>query len=94
MHLITFIGCRSSSVNLEARSLTGWSTNRHCVIARLQDIKSHHLREIRSKAGALFIVLPKDIGQLSKELQQVLVLDEGDFFFKRNYSKKLFLFSK
>lgn len=75
MNFIQFIkkfstGCRSSSINLEARSLTGWSTNRHCVVARLQDITSHHLREIRSKAGALFIVLPKDM-TASPELQQV-----------------------
>ena len=66
-----FSGCRSSAVNLEARSLSSWSTNRHCVVARLQDISSNQLREIRSKAGALLIVLPKDMNNIPLELQQV-----------------------
>ncbi|KAL0278855.1 UNVERIFIED_CONTAM: hypothetical protein PYX00_000546 [Menopon gallinae] len=70
-------GCRSSSVNLEARSLTSWSTNRHCVVARFQDITSHKLREIRSKAGALFIVLPKDMSRISQELEmQMMEIEE------------------
>lgn len=71
-------GCRSSAVNLEARSLSSWSTNRHCIVARLQDITSHQLRDIRSKAGALLIVLPKDMNAISPELQQQMMELEED----------------
>uniref|UniRef100_A0A1B6EWH8 Nicalin n=1 Tax=Cuerna arida TaxID=1464854 RepID=A0A1B6EWH8_9HEMI len=66
-------GCRSAPVNLEARSLGGWSTSRHCVVARLQDISAEHFREIRSKAGALLVVLPKDIETLPQTEKQILM---------------------
>ncbi|KAK6643166.1 hypothetical protein RUM43_004669 [Polyplax serrata] len=84
-------GCRSSSINLEARSLTGWSTNRHCVVARLQDITSHHLREIRSKAGALFIVLPKDM-TASPELQQQMIEIEEELLSQELFIPTYFAF--
>lgn len=64
-------GCRSASISLEARSLTGWSTLRHCVIAKLQELTVDHFRNIRSKAGGLLIVLPEDFSELSEEDQQV-----------------------
>ncbi|KAG8274869.1 hypothetical protein J6590_098363, partial [Homalodisca vitripennis] len=63
----------SAPVNLEARSLSGWSTSRHCVVARLQDISAEHFREIRSKAGALLVVLPKDIETLPQSEKQILM---------------------
>lgn len=58
-------------MNLEARSLSGWSTSRHCIVARLQDITIDHFREIRVKAGALLVVLPKDMDEMSLEEKQV-----------------------
>lgn len=66
-------GCRSAPVNLEARSLSGWSTSRHCIVARLQDITIDHFREIRSKAGALLVVLPKDMDDMASEEKQVFM---------------------
>ncbi|XP_060805523.1 BOS complex subunit ncln [Amyelois transitella] len=60
-------GCRSASFNLEGRSLTSWSTSRHCVVARVQDITVEQFMEIRSKAGALLLVMPKNDTVLTPE---------------------------
>lgn len=64
-------GCRSAAVNLEARSLIGWGTSRHCVVVKLQDLSVDHFRDIRAKAGALLVILPKEILALSTEEKQV-----------------------
>lgn len=69
-------GSRSSSINLEGRSLTSWSTSRHCVMARMQDITIEHFQEIRAKAGALLLVLPKNNTLLTKEERQHIQLLE------------------
>lgn len=69
-----FQGCRSASFNLEGRSLTSWSTSRHCVVARVQDITIDQFMEIRSKAGALLLVLPKNDTVLSNEEKEVCIL--------------------
>lgn len=69
--LCIFPGCRSSSFNLEGRSLTSWSTSRHCVVARVQDITIDQFMEIRSKAGALLLVLPKNYTLLTTEEKEV-----------------------
>ncbi|XP_063540627.1 BOS complex subunit ncln [Cydia strobilella] len=76
-------GCRSASFNLEGRSLTSWSTSRHCVVARIQDISIEQFLEIRNKAGALLLVLPKNDTVLSVEekehiqlLEMAMVQDE------------------
>ncbi|XP_046999484.1 nicalin [Schistocerca americana] len=63
-------GSRHAPVNLEARSLTGWSTARQCIVARLEDITPDQFREIRAKAGALLLVLPRQISSLSDEAKQ------------------------
>lgn len=65
-------GCRSTAVSLEARSMTGWSTSRHCVIVRAMDLAPDAFQSVRSRAGALVIVLPKDINNLSREEEQVI----------------------
>lgn len=69
--LVIFQGCRSAAVNLEARSLAGWSSPRHCVVAKLQELTVDHFRNVRMKAGALLIVLPEELSQLSPEDKQV-----------------------
>nr|CAD7196314.1 unnamed protein product [Timema douglasi] len=56
-----YLGCRSAAVSLEARSVSGWGTSRHCVIARLEELTIDRFREIRARAGALLIVLPRDL---------------------------------
>nr|XP_049700921.1 LOW QUALITY PROTEIN: nicalin-1 [Helicoverpa armigera] len=69
-------GCRSASFNLEGRSLTSWSTSRHCVVARVQDITIDQFMEIRSKAGALLLVLPKNDTVLTVEEKEHIQLLE------------------
>ncbi|XP_045452768.1 nicalin-1 [Melitaea cinxia] len=69
-------GCRSSSFNLEGRSLTTWSMSRHCVVARIQDITIDQFVEIRSKAGALLLVLPKNDTVLTNEQKEHIKLLE------------------
>lgn len=63
-------GCRSSPVNLEARSVGGWGTSRHCVVTRLEDITSDQFREMCTKAGALLIMLPRHITNLRDEMKK------------------------
>nr|CAD7406799.1 unnamed protein product [Timema cristinae]CAD7429340.1 unnamed protein product [Timema monikensis] len=70
-------GCRSAAVSLEARSVSGWGTSRHCVIARLEELTIDRFREIRARAGALLIVLPRDLSSRpDQEKQQILELEE------------------
>ncbi|XP_011064630.1 PREDICTED: nicalin [Acromyrmex echinatior] len=71
-------GCRSAPISLEARSLAGWSTSRHCVVAKILDITPSVFQSIRSKAGALVIVLPKKISELTtEEKQHIMSLEES-----------------
>lgn len=69
-------GCRGASFNLEGRSLTSWSTSRHCVVARIQDITIDQFVEIRAKAGALLLVLPKNDTMLTPEEKEHIQLLE------------------
>ncbi|XP_072942779.1 BOS complex subunit NCLN [Epargyreus clarus] len=69
-------GCRAASFNLEGRSLSSWSSSRHCVVARIQDISVEQFLEIRSKAGALILVLPKNETMMtSEEIQHMQLLE-------------------
>lgn len=71
-------GCRSAGVHLEGRSLSAWSTARHCVVARLQDISIDQFMEIKSKAGALLLVLPKNITTLNdKDREHIQLLESA-----------------
>lgn len=69
-------GCRASALSLEAKSLYTWSTGRHCVVAKLQDITIEQFREIRQKAGGLVILLPKHIALMKVEEKEHLNLLE------------------
>ncbi|XP_032519451.2 BOS complex subunit ncln [Danaus plexippus] len=69
-------GCRSSSFNLEGRSLSSWGTSRHCIVARLQDISVDQFVETRNKAGALVLVLPKNVTLLTDEEKEHMTLLE------------------
>ncbi|CAH1116660.1 unnamed protein product [Phaedon cochleariae] len=70
-------GCRSAGINLEAKSLTGWSTPRHCVLTKLKDLTVDNFRNIKLKAGALLIMLPENISNLNVEEQHHLLLLEN-----------------
>lgn len=65
-------GCRVSSINLEARSLTTWSTQRHCVVSRLTNLTALHLYKIKEGAGGLLIMLPKHLNTLNDDEKEVL----------------------
>ncbi|XP_033207085.1 nicalin [Belonocnema kinseyi] len=74
-------GCRSAPISLEARSLAGWSTSRHCVVTSILDIKPDMYKNIRVKAGALIIVLPEKMDTLSEEQRQhILAVEESMLF--------------
>ncbi|XP_076625418.1 BOS complex subunit ncln [Colletes latitarsis] len=74
-------GCRSAPVSLEARSLTGWSTSRHCVVAKALDLTPNHFYSIKNKAGALIVVLPEKIAELTtEEKQHIMSLEECMMF--------------
>ena len=59
---------------MEARSLAGWSTSRHCIITKALDLTPESFQTIRQKAGALVVVLPKDLDKLGDEERQVINL--------------------
>ncbi|XP_014085474.2 BOS complex subunit ncln isoform X2 [Bactrocera oleae] len=69
-------GCRASALSLEAKSLYTWSTGRHCVVAKLQDITIDQFREIRQKAGGLVILLPQHVSDMTFEEKEHLNLLE------------------
>ncbi|XP_050674615.1 nicalin [Leptidea sinapis] len=69
-------GCRSATFNLEGRSLTSWSTSRHCVVGNIQDITIDQFVEIRKRAGALLLVLPKNDTLLTQEEKEHIYLLE------------------
>ncbi|XP_037956726.1 nicalin-1 [Teleopsis dalmanni] len=69
-------GCRSSAISLEAKSIYTWSTARHCVVARLQELSIDQFNEIRQKAGGLIILLPKNYTSLSFEEKQYITMLE------------------
>ncbi|XP_065370709.1 BOS complex subunit NCLN [Calliphora vicina] len=71
-----YYGCRSSALSLEAKSLYTWSTGRHCVVAKFQDMTVDQLREILQKAGGLVLLLPKDVASMSREDKEHLSLLE------------------
>ncbi|XP_015600107.2 meckelin [Cephus cinctus] len=76
-----FIGCRSAPISLEARSLSGWRTSRHCVVTRALDLTLESFQSIRSKAGALIIVLPEKLDSLTEEEKQhIMSLEEFMIF--------------
>lgn len=74
-------GCRSAPVSLEARSLTGWSTSRHCVVAKALDITPSVFQSIKSKAGALVIVLPEKMNELTMEEREHIINLEASMIY-------------
>lgn len=63
-------GCRSAAIQLEAKTLNTWKTSRHCVMTRMTDLTPDLFHVIKNKAGALIVMLPKDMQNLSDEEKQ------------------------
>ncbi|KOX71148.1 Nicalin-1 [Melipona quadrifasciata] len=74
-------GCRSAPVSLEARSLTGWSTSRHCVVTKALSLTPSLFHSIKHKAGALIVILPERLTELAlEEKQHIMSLEESMMF--------------
>lgn len=71
-------GCRGSAMNLEAKSLYTWTTSRHCIVTKFQDLTIDQFRDIRSKAGGLVIMFSESIVNLSfEERQHIYLLEQA-----------------
>ncbi|KAL5288673.1 NCLN family protein [Megaselia abdita] len=65
-------GSRFSNLNLEIRSLETWSTGRHCVLTKMEDLTLETYNEITKKAGGLIIQLPKMFNNLSTDTMETI----------------------
>lgn len=69
---IWFVGSRNTKVNMEARVVNSGSATRKCIVTKLNEFSLaayHHL--VESNAGAIMILLPSDLDQLSADEQEV-----------------------
>ncbi|XP_043796563.1 nicalin-1 [Apis laboriosa] len=74
-------GCRNAPISLEARSLTGWSTSRHCVVTKVLNLTPSMFHSIKHKAGALIVILPEKLTELTlEEKQHIMNLEESMLF--------------
>lgn len=72
----TSYGTRSASINLEIRGISNWSSSRHCVFVRILDLSVELLRNIKSKAGGLVIILPENKTTLTiSEKQHIMEIE-------------------
>ncbi|KAK0161188.1 hypothetical protein PV327_009686 [Microctonus hyperodae] len=69
-------GCRSASILLEGRTINSWRTSRHCVIARMTDLNPDLYYSIRNKAGALIVMLPKDMKNITENEREHISMIE------------------
>lgn len=73
-------GCKNSLVNMEARPIDAKMLTRRCVVARLRDVTMPKFRDLLTQnAGALLILLPEKLSDLSSEEQEHLQSLERDF---------------
>lgn len=71
-------GCRKAPISLAARSLNGSLTSRHCVLTNALDLTPSTFQSIKYKAGALIVMLPEKINELTeKEKQHIINLEES-----------------
>ena len=69
---LSLTGCRSALVNVEARSIDARVYTRRCVISRLNELTVDKFKEMVSQnAGALLVLLPTQLNNLSQEDKQV-----------------------
>lgn len=69
------LGCRSSAVNLEGRGLGGWISTRHCVLAKLTDLTVENFLDVRARAGALLLLMPSNMANLTEAEREVILLN-------------------
>ncbi|XP_071965908.1 BOS complex subunit ncln-like [Antedon mediterranea] len=66
----TQYGCRNALVNMEARPINSNVMVRRCLVTRLAELTSERYQEVIEGAGALLILLPKDINALPQSVVQ------------------------
>ncbi|XP_067932697.1 BOS complex subunit ncln-like [Watersipora subatra] len=67
-------GSRNTKVNMEARVVNSGSATRKCIVTKLNEFSLaayHHL--VESNAGAIMILLPSDLDQLSADEQEQFI---------------------
>ncbi|XP_066262582.1 BOS complex subunit NCLN [Euwallacea similis] len=85
LHGVSY-GSRAAGINLEARSISTWSTARHCVLTRLKDVTVDIFRNIRGKAGALIVELPESFSNFTQEEKQQHQLLENKMLYEQETS--------
>ena len=66
------LGCRSAYINMEARPARSRMLGRRCVVIRLAELTIEKFRELSvSGAGAVVVLLPIDLSDVSEEMIQV-----------------------
>lgn len=73
-------GSRVAAINLEARSLSTWSSSRHCIVTRLTDLTYETFSNVKNKVGALVLALPENLTNFTAEKQQHLILENKIVF--------------
>ena len=74
-----FAGCRNALVNVEARSIDARVYTRRCVISRLSELTVDKFKEmVNQNAGALLVLLPAQLNNLSQQDKQVSLLNITD----------------
>lgn len=72
-------GCKSALVNMEARPIDAKMITRRCIIVRLQEISISRYRDlIQENAGALMILLPKNLSEITEQEKKNLEFLEKD----------------
>lgn len=71
-------GCRSSVLNMEAKTLYTTPYTRRCVVARLSELTYAHFQEfLQQNAGGLLLLLPRNLSSLpSSEQQHIMELEK------------------
>jgi len=96
-------GCKNSIINMEARSIDCKMLTRRCAVAKLQDVTMPKYRELMiQNAGALLVILPQNLGNLSVEdkhhlqtLEKELIAEQSTvpvyFAMETDYIKDIYL---
>jgi hypothetical protein len=75
IHINFIEGSRSALVNMEARPVTAGTVTRRCIVVKIGELAYDRFKEILEQgAGAILVLLPRNISQYSVEQVQVKTL--------------------
>lgn len=70
---VFFLGTRNAILNTEARTVEAEVLSRRCVIMRLADFSyEKYQKALRQSAGAVVIILPKNMSAMPQDIVQVI----------------------